>query len=69
MKFGLTRREIKPVTKEQKEDFSNRFKENNVGFKDKFAMLVAAFITIILPCLLVIGAISLLVLTLFGVWN
>ena len=68
MKFGFTRREIKPATKEQKEDFQNRFVENKVGFKDKFAMHLAAIITIILPCLLVLLALAALVLTIFGAW-
>ncbi len=68
MKFGFTRREIKPATKEQNEDFRNRLKENKVGFKDKLAMILAAFVTIILPCLLVLLALAALVLTVFGAW-
>ena len=66
MKFGFTRREIKPVTKEQEEDFSRRVKENGVGFKDYLSMVFAAFLTIVLPCLLVLGALGALMIWLFG---
>ena len=66
MKFGFTRREIKPVTKEQEAEFAERMKEEKVGFKDGFAMVFAALFTIVLPCLLVLGGLSLLILWLFG---
>lgn len=66
MKFGFTRREIKPVSKEQQEDFAKRMEENKVGFKDKFAMVFSAFLTIVLPCLLVLGVISVIILLIFG---
>ena len=69
MKFGLTRREIKPVTKEQEEEFSRGLKENKVGFKEGLIMTLTAFVTIVLPCLLILGAISLIVLWMFGAFG
>ena len=66
MKFGFTRREIKPVTKEQEEEFSKSFEENKVGAKDKFAMILAAFLTIVLPCLAVLGLMALVMMLIFG---
>lgn len=56
----------KPITEEQKKELEYRFTENNVGFKDKFAMAVAAAITIVLPCALILGGIGLLALFVFG---
>lgn len=69
MRFGFTRHEIKPASKEKEEEFSRAFTENKVGFKDKFAMLIGAFVSIILPCLLILGALSLLAMFLFGVFR
>lgn len=65
MKFGFTRREIKPVTKEQEEEFGKRLKENKVGFKDGTAMFFAAFLTIILPCILVLLVLAGIILLIF----
>lgn len=69
MKFGFTRREIKRSTKEQEEEFSKRMKEANVGFKDVFAMIVAAFFTIVLPCLLILCGLAALALWAFGAFR
>ena len=66
MKFGFTRREIKRSTREQEEEFGKRMKEANVGFKDVFAMIVAALFTIVLPCLLVLCGLAALALWVFG---
>ena len=66
MKFGFTRREIKPVTKEQEEAFGSSCEENKVGFKDTMAMVIAAFLTIVLPCLAVLGLMALLAILIFG---
>lgn len=69
MKFGFTRREIKPVTKEQDAEFSERLQENKVGFKESLLLVGTAFVTIVLPCLLVLGALSLVVLWMFGAFG
>ena len=69
MKFGFTRREIKPVTKEQEAEFNERMKEEHVGFKDGFAMVLAAFLTVVLPCLAVLGVIALIMLWAFGAFS
>ncbi len=69
MKFGLTRREIKPVTKEQEQAFSEALNENKVGFKEGAVMVFSAFITIVLPSLAVLGVLSLFVLWIFGAFG
>lgn len=56
----------KPVTREQEEEFAGRFEENNVGLKDKLAMIASAMLVIVLPCALILIGIALLVLWLFG---
>ena len=45
---------LKKSTKEEEEQFSLMMEEEQVGWKDKFAMLIAAFFTIILPCVAVL---------------
>ena len=65
MRFGLFGRGLKPVTKEQEEEFGKRMKENKVGFKDGAAMVLSAFLTIVLPCILILLAIAGVVLLLF----
>ena len=69
MRFGLTRREIKPVTKEQEREFGERLKENKVGFKESVIIVLTAFVTIVLPCILTLGALSLFVLWIFGAFG
>ena len=69
MRFGFTRRQIKAVTREQEEEFSKVLKENNVDFKERLLMTATAFVTIVLPCLLVLGALSLFTLWVFGAFS
>ena len=45
---------LKKSTKEEEAQFSRMLEEENVGWKDKFAMLIAAFFTIMLPCVAVL---------------
>ena len=66
MKFGFTRREIKPVTKEQEEEFGKGLNDNKVGFKESLLLVATAFVTIVLPCLLVLGLLSLFTIWVFG---
>ncbi len=56
----------KPVTEEQEREFARRFEENQVGIKDKLAMVLSAMLVIVLPCALILTAIALLALWLFG---
>ena len=69
MRFGLTRRELKPSTKAQEQEFSDRLKENKVGFKESVVIVLTAFVTIVLPCLLTLGLLSLIVLWIFGAFG
>ncbi len=45
---------LKKSTKEAEEQFSLMMEEEKVGWKDKLAMLIAAFFTIMLPCVAVL---------------
>ena len=42
---------LKKSTKEEEEQFGLMMEEEQVGWKDKLAMLIAAFFTIMLPCI------------------
>ena len=45
---------LKKSTKEQEETFREQMQEEKVGWKDGLAMVIAGFLTIVLPCLLVL---------------
>lgn len=47
------------------EALSERFEEQKVGWKDRFAMIVSAYVVLLLPCLALLVAFSLLILWLF----
>ena len=47
---------LKKSTKEEEERFGLMMEEEQVGWKDKLAMLIAAFFTIMLPCVAVLLA-------------
>ena len=53
-------------TKEEEEQFGQMLEEEKVGCADKFAMLVAAFFTIMLPCIGVLLAFAALIMWLVG---
>ena len=57
---------LKKSTKEEEEQFSMMLEEEKVGWKDKLAMLIAAFFTIMLPCIAVLLAFAALMLWLVG---
>ncbi len=63
------RKRLKKWTPEDDEKLARAMNENNVGFKDRIAMVIAAFIVIVIPCLLVLLGISGLALLLFGGFN
>lgn len=56
----------KKLTPEQKEDFINRLEENDVRWRDRFAMILSSLLVIVLPCALILIGISLLTMWLFG---
>ena len=57
---------LKKSTKEEEEQFSMMLEEEKVGWKDKLAMLIAAFFTIMLPCIGVLLAFAALIMWLVG---
>lgn len=61
------RKRLKRSTHEEDEKFGNMLKEEKIGFKDGFAMLISAFAVIVLPCLLVLAGLSALAMLLLGI--
>ncbi len=63
-------RRLKKATREQEEEFAERMNDETVSrkerAKDHFAMILSAFVVIVLPCLLVLVGFALLILFLFG---
>ena len=57
---------LKKSTKEEEAQFSRMLEEEQVGWKDKLAMLIAAFFTILLPCIGVLLAFAALIMWLVG---
>ena len=55
---------LKKVTPEQEKEFSECME--GVPFQDKVIMVVTAFFVIVIPCLLVVGGMSLLVMWILG---
>ena len=53
-------------TKEEEEQFGQMLEEEKVGCADKFSMLIAAFFTIMLPCIGVLLAFAALIMWLVG---
>ena len=51
-------KKLKKATREDEEAFRENLQNEKVSFKDGLAMVIAAFITIVLPCLLVLLLIS-----------
>ena len=47
-------KKLRKATREEEKAFREQMQEEKVGIKDAFAMIIAAFLTIILPCLLVL---------------
>ena len=57
---------LRKSTKEEEEQFSMMFEEEKVGWKDKLAMLIAAFFTIMLPCIGVLLGFAALIMWIIG---
>ena len=57
---------LKKSTKEEEAQFSQMFEEENVGWKDKLAMLIAAFFPIMLPCVAVLLGFAAVILWILG---
>lgn len=57
---------LKKSTPEKEAEFADRMEEAKVTWKDRFAMIVSAFLVIFLPCTLILCALGLLILWMFG---
>ena len=57
---------LKKATPEQEAEFSRRMTEEKVPWLDKLIMIGTAYVIIVIPCLLVLAALSLLCMWLVG---
>ena len=57
---------LKKSTPEQEEQFKEMLYEEKVTWKDRIAMVLAAYLTILLPCALILGGVGLLLIWIFG---
>ena len=57
---------LKKSTKEEEAQFSQMLEEENVGWKDKLSMLIAAFFTIMLPCVAVLLGFAAFIMWIIG---
>lgn len=55
-------RRLKKATPEQEKEFEERMSSEEVTWKDKIAMVLSAYVAILLPCILVLGVIALLII-------
>ena len=61
-------RRLKKSTKEQDRAFQDLLEQEKVSWKDKLAMVFSAYLTILLPCLLILLAFAFVVMLLFGLF-
>lgn len=57
---------LKKSTPEQEKQFEDMMVEEKVSWKDRLAMMLSAYVVIVIPCLLVLIGLSALTLWLFG---
>ena len=57
---------LKKSTPEQEEQFKEMLYEEKVTWKDRIAMVLAAYLAILLPCALILTAVGLLLIWIFG---
>lgn len=58
---------LKKSTPEQEKQFEDMMIQEKVSWKDRLAMMLSAYVVIVIPCLLVLIGLSVLTLWLFGV--
>ena len=58
-------KKLKKSTPEQEEEFQKMLEEEKVTWKDRLAMVLAAYLTILLPCALILVTLGLLLIWLF----
>lgn len=61
------KKRLRKSSPEEDKQFRELMQQNDVGFKDGMAMILSAFLVIVLPCLLLLCGIAALGLWLFGV--
>ncbi len=57
---------LKKSTPEEEKEFEERMSDEKLTFKDKLAMIISAILIIVLPCLVILLALSFLILWIFG---
>lgn len=57
---------MKKSTPEEEKEFKERMSDEQLTFKDKLAMIISAILVIVLPCLVILLALSFLILWIFG---
>ena len=57
---------LKKSTPEEEKEFEERMSDEKLTFKDKLAMIISAILIIVLPCLVILLALSFLLLWIFG---
>ena len=57
---------LRKSTPEEDEQFGKMLEEEKVGWKDQFAMMLSAYVVIVIPCLLVLIGMSVFMLWVFG---
>ena len=62
----MFRKRLKKSTREQEEQFGRMFEEEHVGWKDKLAMLISAYLVIVTPILLILIGMCMVALWIFG---
>ena len=59
---------LKKSTPEEDQAFRERMQEEKVGFKDALAMVFSAFLTLVLPCLLILIVLCGICMLIFGIF-
>lgn len=59
-------RRLKKPTAEQEREFQELMSDEQVTWKDRLAMVLSAYLTILLPCVLTLLAFAFLILWIFG---
>lgn len=57
---------LKKSTPEQEKEFSEMMEEEKVGWKDRLAMMLSAYVVIVIPCLLILIFLCVFMLWIMG---
>ena len=61
------RKRLRKSTPEDDRQFRENMQNSGIKFKDKMAMVLSAYLVIVLPCLLILVGLSLLAMFILGV--